>query len=60
MTEIDPGFAAVQRLARERDELRAEKERLRAALRQILEDPEARILDSQRDDGWEALAPHKE
>jgi hypothetical protein len=33
-----------------RAELRAE-----AALRQILEDPDARILDSHRDDGWEAL-----
>jgi hypothetical protein len=35
--------------------LQAEKERLRAALRQILEDPDARILDSHRDDGWAAL-----
>src|SRR5262245_15102351 len=33
----------------------AENERLRAALSQILEDPEARILDSHRDEGWEAL-----
>jgi outer membrane murein-binding lipoprotein Lpp len=32
-----------------------EVERLRVALRQILEDPDAMILDSHRDDGWEAL-----
>lgn len=32
-----------------------EGERLRAALRQILEDLGAKILDSHRDDGWEAL-----
>lgn len=37
----------------------AENERLRAALRQILKDPDARILDSHRDEGWEALAIHK-
>jgi len=34
---------------------RSEVDRLRAALLQILEDPEARILDSHRDDGWTAL-----
>ncbi len=32
-----------------------ENVQLRAALRQILEDPDAKILDSHRDDGWEAL-----
>jgi uncharacterized coiled-coil DUF342 family protein len=32
-----------------------EIERLRAALRQILEDPDAKLLNSHRDDGWEAL-----
>ena len=36
------------------ERLEAENERLRAALRQILEDPDAKILDSHRDDGWEA------
>jgi hypothetical protein len=36
--------------------LLAEIERLRAALRQILEDSDAQILDSHRDDGWAALA----
>ena len=45
----------------ERDIAQAQEiERLRAALQQILEDPEARILDSHREDGWEALGPHKE
>jgi hypothetical protein len=29
--------------------------RAEAALRQILEDPDAKILDSHRDDGWDAL-----
>jgi hypothetical protein len=33
-----------------------EIERLKAALRQILEDPDVRLLDAHRDDGWEALA----
>lgn len=33
----------------------AENRHLRAALRQILEDPEATIFDSHRDDGWAAL-----
>lgn len=32
-----------------------ERDELRAALRQILEDPDAQILDSHRDDGWTAL-----
>jgi uncharacterized small protein (DUF1192 family) len=32
-----------------------EIERLKAVLRDILEDPDVRILDSHRDDGWEAL-----
>lgn len=36
-------------------EERGEVERLRAALRQILEDPDAQILDSHRDDGWAVL-----
>jgi len=35
--------------------LRAKNKRLCEALRQILEDPDATILDSHRDDGWEAL-----
>jgi hypothetical protein len=33
----------------------AERDGLRVALRQILEDPDAKILNSHRDDGWEAL-----
>jgi hypothetical protein len=32
-----------------------QSERLPVALRQILEDPDAKILDSHREDGWEAL-----
>lgn len=36
--------------------LRVEIERLKAVLRDILEDPDVRILDSHRDDGWAALS----
>lgn len=46
---------AYQRVSAERDELRAEVTGLQAALRQILDDPDAHILDSHRDDGWEVL-----
>lgn len=41
--------------AKTQRELRAQVERLRVALRQILVDPDALILDSHRDDGWVAL-----
>jgi hypothetical protein len=47
--------ARADRLQASADALRVDAERLRAALRQILEDPDATILDSHRDDGWEAL-----
>lgn len=48
-------------LAEQRDGvmLRDENRRLRAALRQILENPDAKILDSHRDDGWIALGTVK-
>lgn len=39
-----------------RKDAEAAAERLRAALCQILKDPDAKILDSHRDDGWSALA----
>lgn len=35
---------------------KADNERLRTALRQILDNPENLILNSQRDEGWAALA----
>jgi len=41
------------------EQLRAaaeENARLRAALRAILEDPDAKLLDSDRDIGWAAIA----
>ena len=41
-------------------QLESNIERLRAALRQILEDPDAHILDSHRDDGWAALERPKD
>jgi hypothetical protein len=40
-------------------ELGEEIERLAVALRQILEDPDAKILDSHRDDGWAVLGNHR-
>lgn len=39
--------------------LLAEVAMMRTALRQILEDEGARILDSHRDDGWAALGNAK-
>src|SRR5262252_2895040 len=56
--EVDPSFAAVQRLARERDELRADNERLRAAAQRVIELP---ALDPQfapitRTTRWRQLA----
>ena len=46
---------AVERL---QAELHAER-MLRAALRTILEDPDATLLDTDREVGWEALGRHK-
>lgn len=55
LDQADETIDIFDAVVRERDELRAEVERLKAALRQILEDPDAQILDSHRDDGWAAL-----
>lgn len=52
-----------ERLRTERDTYvdmaQREIEDLREALKQILEDPEARIRDSHRDDGWEAIGEYE-
>jgi hypothetical protein len=44
-----------RKLQRRYTEAQSKVERLRSALRNILEDNEARILNDHRDDGWAAL-----
>jgi hypothetical protein len=60
MMDRDPRVVIAELAARidklENEVKQPEVERLRAALLQILEDPDAKILDSHRDDGWEALS----